>query len=359
MSGINTSGANPTEYPSLESDKKTEVVVVGGGIAGLQIAYELSREGKKVVLLEDGKIGSGETGRTTGHLSVDNQYNDFLSLHGKEGTASIAAAQQAAIERIATIVKNHKIRCDFVRLPGYMFQGLPPTSKDYATNTLKDVYNAAKDTGKLDVCLVDDAGIKGFESGQAIKFENQATFHPTKYIRSLAKIVADMGGEIHEKTRYMNHEETEVGVKITLENEKTIEAEVLVMATNVPLQKLIMIERLEAFRTYAIAMKIRTETISTKDKEALWWDMGDPYHYIRVTPHKEEGYSLLVVGGEDEKVGQHDDYDERYQRLERWTRERWTSVEDVEYKWSGQIADSADGIAYIGLNPGEKNVYIC
>lgn len=104
-----------------------------------------------------------------------------------------------------------------------------------------------------------------------------------------------------------------------------------------------VIDRVEAFRTYAVALKIANAAISTNGEPALWWDLGDPYHYIRVTPHKEEGHSLLVVGGEDEKVGQHDNHEERYQSLVDWTRERWSGAGDVEYKWSGQIIESQDG----------------
>lgn len=110
-----------------------------------------------------------------------------------------------------------------------------------------------------------------------------------------------------------------------------------------------LIDRLEAYRTYAVSFEIPTSEISTKDNSALWWDLADPYHYVRVTPHSREGYSLLVVGGEDEKVGQHDDYEERYERLVKWTRERWTSAGDVKYKWSGQVMDSNDG--WVDLRP--------
>lgn len=105
-------------------------------------------------------------------------------------------------------------------------------------------------------------------------------------------------------------------------------------------------------------MKIANDKLSTSGKPALWWDLGDPYHYVRSTAHKEEGYSLLIVGGEDAKVGQHGDMDKRYERLEKWTRERWTGAGPVEYKWSGQVWDTMDGLALIGKNPGTKNVYI-
>lgn len=374
MSGINSSGIRAPvwierddlllektlpRYPALDKDVEADVLVVGGGISGVHIAYELLTSGvKNVVLVEDGKISSGETGRTTGHLSVDNEYNDFVELHGPELTAEIAASQQAAVDRIASIVEKHRIDCDFVRVPGFMFHGLPENSKDFELDTISDIYKAAAGTHKLDVSLVDDAGIIGFNSGRAIKFDRQATFHPTKYVRALAEIITEMGGSIYEKSHMNEYSENEKGVEAVMVNGKKVRAGKMVMATNVPLQKLVVIDRVEAYRTYAVALKIPNSAVSKNGDHALWWDLGDPYHYIRVTPHKDEGYSLLVVGGEDEKVGQHSDSDERYQRLIDWTKERWTGALDVEYQWSGQVMDSQDGIAYIGRNPGNENIFI-
>lgn len=162
------------------------------------------------------------------------------NIHGPELTAEIAASQQTAIERIATIVQKHNIDCDFIRLPGYMFQGLPPNSSDFELDTLQSIYKAANDTHKLDISLVDDAEIKGFKSGRAIRYGNQATFHPTKYIKALAKVITEMGGEIYETT-HMNDFEKGSGsgrtVTVTMSNGKKVKADDLVMATNVPSQK--------------------------------------------------------------------------------------------------------------------------
>jgi glycine/D-amino acid oxidase-like deaminating enzyme len=152
----------------------------------------------------------------------------------------LASAQQAAIERIAYIVDKHQISCDFVRLPGYMFQGLNPSSAEFETKTLAEVFKAAKETGKLDVSLVDDARIAGFKSGQAIRFGAQATFHPTKYIKALAKVITEMGGKIYEKSRFMSYQESAQEVEATMANGKKVKAKHLVMATNVPLQKVIV-----------------------------------------------------------------------------------------------------------------------
>lgn len=152
-------------------------------------------------------------------------------------TAQIASAQQAAIERIATIVKKHDIDCDFVRIPGYMFHGLPPTDRGYEVDTLHEVYDAAKGTKQLAMSFVPDAGLSGFDTGKAIRYENQATFHPTKYVRALADVVSQMGGQIYEQTRLMQYSEEKGGVKATMQDGKQVTAQAIVLATNVPEQK--------------------------------------------------------------------------------------------------------------------------
>ncbi len=158
-------------------------------------------------------------------------------MHGPELTAQIAESQQAAIERIASIVEKYKIDCDFVRVPGYMFQGLREGSEGFELDTLSEIYKAAAGTKKLEVSLVDDAGIKGFPSGRAIKFDRQATFHPTKYVRKMAEIITELGGTVFERTHMNGFEETEKGVEATMVNGKKVRAGKMVMATNVPLQK--------------------------------------------------------------------------------------------------------------------------
>jgi nitrite reductase/ring-hydroxylating ferredoxin subunit len=89
----------------------------------------------------------------------------------------------------------------------------------------------------------------------------------------------------------------------------------------------------------------------------LYWDTGDPYHYVRL--QRENGYDVLIVGGEDHKTGQENDGNERFARLEQWTRARFPAALEVEYRWSGQVMEPVDGLAFIGRNPlDEDNVYI-
>jgi len=92
--------------------------------------------------------------------------------------------------------------------------------------------------------------------------------------------------------------------------------------------------------------------------QALYWDTGDPYHYVRLQPRVDADHDLLIVGGEDHKTGQADDIPERHPRLERWARERFPSMREVTYQWAGQVMEPHDGLAFIGHNPLDAdNVY--
>jgi nitrite reductase/ring-hydroxylating ferredoxin subunit len=91
--------------------------------------------------------------------------------------------------------------------------------------------------------------------------------------------------------------------------------------------------------------------------QILLWDTPDPYHYVRI--QLLEDHDVLIVGGEDHKTGQADDMDERWRCLEEWTRERFPMVEGIEFRWSGQVMEPVDGMAFIGRNPLDaENVYV-
>ena len=112
--------------PPLAENLSTDVCIIGAGIAGITTAYLLAREGRRVVVLDDGAIGGGETGRTTAHLSnaLDDRYHVLERLHGQAGARMAAASHAAAIDRIEEIVRDEGIDCNFERLDGFLF--VPP-----------------------------------------------------------------------------------------------------------------------------------------------------------------------------------------------------------------------------------------
>jgi glycine/D-amino acid oxidase-like deaminating enzyme len=98
-------------------------VVVGGGIAGVSIACRLSIDGVRVILVDDGNIGSGETGRTTAHLvsALDDRYYDLEKTFGKDGASLAAKSHSSAIKYVSKMVEDYHIDCEFEYVPDIYF----------------------------------------------------------------------------------------------------------------------------------------------------------------------------------------------------------------------------------------------
>jgi hypothetical protein len=138
-------------------------------------------------------------------------------------------------------VKKHSIDCGYEKVPGFMFPGPAPGQKGYDVQLLQEIWQAASDTKQLDIELVDDGEIPGFQTGRTIRYNNQAVFHPTKYMKGLSSVISnELNGSIYENTHMDKYEElsgSQGQVRATMANGKTVTAKSLIMATNVPLQK--------------------------------------------------------------------------------------------------------------------------
>ena len=339
----------------LSKDEHADVCVVGAGIAGMTTAYLLAREGKRVVVLDDGPIGGGETGRTTAHLSnaLDNRYFEIERFHGSDGLRLTAESHTAAISRIEAIVAEEKIACDFERLDGYLFvpHGEP-------LDILNEELGAAHRAGLSEVTLVERAPLD-FNTQRCLRFPRQGQFHPLKYLAGLFRAIERSGGRVFTFTHADRIEGGSQG-RVTTERGPVVTATDIVVATNTPVNNVVAIHTKQAaYRSYVIGLRVPAGSVT----KALYWDTGHPYHYLRLTPTSSSGNhnasEILIVGGEDHKTGQEDDSTERYERLEHWTRERFSLASDVLFRWSGQVMETVDGLAYIGRNPqDEPNVYI-
>jgi Rieske Fe-S protein len=133
-----------------------------------------------------------------------------------------------------------------------------------------------------------------------------------------------------------------------------VSARHIVVATNTPINdRVTMHTKQAAYRTYAVAFDIPKDSYPG----FLLWDLEDPYHYVRIA--RAADHDMLIVGGEDHKTGQADDMEARYRRLEEWTRRHFSVLGQVSSRWSGQVMEPVDSLAFIGHNPGDHgNVYI-
>ena len=349
MPSLWTAEFNMPTYPPLAEGARCGLLVVGSGIAGLSSAYEAARCGADVIVIDRGGIAGGITARTTAHLAseIDDFYSELIRAVGEEDARLYHESQVAAINRVETICQEEGIDADFGRLPGYLVAASQAHQSD-----LDKEHEACRKLG-VDVAWSDTAPVPLLAGTRALKFANQGRFHPLKYCKGLARAIEQRGGRLHSKTAYVGHEETDGGVKVTLENGRTISADAVLFATNSPVNDLVKIHSKQVpMRTYAVAAPVPAGSI----EDALVWDTLEAYHYVRLQP-AGDGKDWLIVGGEDHRSGTADDMDERFDRLERWTRKRFPDVGKFEHRWSGQVMEPADFLPYSGRD-GSDRVYV-
>jgi glycine/D-amino acid oxidase-like deaminating enzyme/nitrite reductase/ring-hydroxylating ferredoxin subunit len=342
--------ASMIEAGPLKSDAVCDVVVIGSGIAGLSTAYELTRFGRTVIVIDRGRIGRGMTARTTAHLAteLDDFYSELIDVRGEDEARIYYDSQVAAVNRIEAICRDEGINADFARLDGFLY----PAEEAHRAD-LEQEYQACLKIG-VDVEWIANAPVPGIQTGKALRFPGQGRLHPTKYLNGLARVVLARGGHLHADTAYMSHDEADGHVEITTAPGHRIRAGAAVFATNSPVNDRVAIHTKQIpNRTYAIAGRVPKGSVP----DALVWDTYDAYHYVRIQPHSAVD-DLIIIGGEDHRSGEASDMDKRLANLERWARRCYPSLGKVEYRWSGQVMEPVDFMPYSGRNPGSRNIYV-
>jgi glycine/D-amino acid oxidase-like deaminating enzyme/nitrite reductase/ring-hydroxylating ferredoxin subunit len=330
---------------------EADVCVVGAGIAGMTTAYLLAREGRRVIVLDDNSVGGGETGQTTAHLASAN--DDFFhvleEVHGAEAARLAFQSHHTAIERIGEIALAEGIECEYERVDGFWY-----LSPDHSVAFLLKELEAARRAG-AEVELLEGIPNVAFDSGPTLRFSWQGQFHPLKYLEGLARCILRDGGRIHTA----NHvSEIEGGDAPRVAGEGfEVRAGAVVVCTNTPIVDRFAIHTKQApYRTFVIAGRVPRGSLA----HCLIWDTLDPYHYVRLS--RIEGHhdqDLLIVGGEDHKTGHADDGEARFAALESWARSHFPVLGEIEYRWSGQVMEPVDHLAFIGADPGHRaNVYV-
>ncbi|CAK9217581.1 unnamed protein product [Sphagnum troendelagicum] len=340
------------QYPKLQKDVSADVVVVGAGIAGLSVAYNLVKEGKKVIVLEARVIGAGQTGRTTAHIMpwFDDFYHIVEKVHGTRKTQLVADSYKKAVDWIDQTVEEENIECNFSRVDGYLF---PHDDSKQAYDSLQNEFDACQRL-KFNVQMVDLHNDPSCGSiSTALHFPDAAEFHPLMYLNGLARAMEKRGAQLYELTRAMNVQ----GNQVITADGIVVTAGAVVMATNSPLNHNLAIHAQQTpDHSYVVGLKLPKGSV----RRAQWWDTASPYHYVRI--EQKDTHDILIVGGEDTSTGmKQNEYPDAYAKLEAWARARWPSAGEALYKWTGQVFEPVDMLHIIGhdpLKPGEHDQYI-
>jgi glycine/D-amino acid oxidase-like deaminating enzyme/nitrite reductase/ring-hydroxylating ferredoxin subunit len=329
-------------FPKLANDLRVDVLVVGSGLTGLTAAYLLADAGKTVAVVERERCAQIDTGHTTAHLTMvtDKRLNDLVKRFGRDHAQAVWDAGLAAISQIDDIRRDHQIDCAFERVDGYLHgQRGNVTNED--VEALKNDAVLATDMG-FDATFVDSVPLM---SVPGIRFDNQARFHPRKYLAGLVGVLQKMGVQIFEHSTADEFSADPLCARV---NGHRVTCDDVVIATHNPLVGVKNIVTATVFQTklalytsYVVAGRVPAGTVP----DALFWDTADPYHYLRLDRHRD--FDVVIFGGEDHKTGQAANPSECYRRVEDALTSLLPQVE-ITHRWSGQVIETPDGLPYIG-----------
>jgi glycine/D-amino acid oxidase-like deaminating enzyme/nitrite reductase/ring-hydroxylating ferredoxin subunit len=317
----------------LEHDVSVDVAVLGAGIVGLTTALLLERQGARVAVIEGRRVAAGASGYNTAKLSSLHglSYRKLVRSLGSELATAYGEANEAGIARVFELAEELGIDCDLRRKPNYTY-----TESQSDLPQVREEAEVALGLG-LPASFVEDVDLP-FSVAGAVRFEEQAEFHPVKYLEGLANA---LDGSVYEDTWAIQVH----GGRVQTSGGQVVSAENVVVATHLPfLDRGLYFARCHPERSYVVAGR------TTDAPAGMYLSTEQPAHSVRA--HGD----WLLVGGESHKTGQADAA-ERYARLEAWARERFGI--EPELRWATQDQMPVDGVPYVGRHdPLSSGVWV-
>lgn len=315
---------------SLNQDIKTDVLVIGAGIAGILTAYLLKESGKEVVVIDSGKVCGGNIKNTTAKITSQHRliYSKIKKEFGIDMAKEYAMANESAIRKYKEIINKRNIDCDFEEKSAYVY------SLDETEELMKEV-EVAKEAG-IDAEFVTETNLP-FKVKGAVKFNNQAQFNPLKFLQNISEDLV-----IYENTKAL-----EINESIVITTDGKIESNYIVVATHYPILNMpgFYFLKMHQERSYVLGIE------NTKPIDGMYID------------YSKNGYSfrsyknLILFGGEGHRTGENKNGGS-YEKLKKAAKDIFPEGE-IKYEWSAQDCMTIDGIPYIGqYSKKTPNLYV-
>ncbi|MGI2328843.1 FAD-dependent oxidoreductase [Planococcus sp. YIM B11945] len=336
-------------FPKLQENQSTDIAVVGGGIAGIISAYLLAKAGRKVTLIDAGKLLDGVTGNTTAKITAQHGlfYYPLIKIMGEEKARLYYEANLDGLDWIKQTAAELNIDCDFSHQNAFVY-----TTTKIAAKLIEKEAEAYAQLG-IDGGLAKEQVELPYPVEEAIVMRNQAQFHPVKFLAGLVKELKDMGVDIYEHTR---------ATKILKKNDPVIQTENMshlscnkvIVATHYPFNDAdgMYFSRLNITRSYVIGVKTKGPVPNDMYVSA---DM--PSRSLRYAT-TDDGEKLLLIGGEGHPTGKSKETMQHYHNLEKFGEEHF-GIEEIPYRWSAQDMTTLDKVPYIGTSTaGYDNILV-
>ena len=337
----NATAGETKAFPRLEGDIEADVAIIGGGIVGVTTARLLKDRGQKVALVEARRVGREVTGKSTAKMSSQHGivYQTLERKFGEDRARIYAEAQEAGIRRIAELARIHGIDADIILQSAYIY-----TREEKYVSQLEKEAETARRLG-LPATLTRETDLP-FDVLTALRFDNQAQFHPTKYVAGLAATIPGGGCQVFEHSRAVDYDPRRV-----VTDRGSIRARHVVMATHLPLGQVGMYyAQNEPKAEPVIAARIG------RPLDGMYKSAENPSHSIR-THRGPDGALWGIVAGTSFKPGHPDDERRYFEDITSWLT-RHFAAEPPEYRWVNEDYTPIDGAPFIGWSSSSGDAYL-
>ncbi len=327
--------APDSHFPAQSDDVEADVAVIGAGIVGIVAATLLKDAGKTVALLDARHLVRGATGYTTAKLTSSHNiiYRELAKSFGEQGARLYGAANEAGLRWVGERAERYGIDCGYERRPTFVY-----TEEPAQVAVLMEEAAAARNAG-LPASFTTETDLP-FPVAGAVRFEDQAQFHPRRFLLPLAEHLSGDGSHVFAHTAATGFEANDSCVVETTGGRIT--ATEVVIATHMPVfDQGLFFAKAHPYNSYAVAGEIEP----SKAPQGMYISTGSSSRSIRSVP--ADGGRLLLVAGNGHHVGEESDTSTRYTELIGFGREHW-GVDDYPYRWSTHDYVSTDKVPLVG-----------
>ena len=347
--------APASNFPVLSGDIEADVAVIGGGIVGITTARLLRDRGHKVALVEARRVGEGVTGKSTAKITSQHNiaYTIIEKKFGIDGARRYADANETGLRTIRELVDRHGIDCALETRPAFTWTRDPDE-----VGRIEEEAELAARLG-LPASLTRDTGLP-FSVRAAMRWDDQAQFHPTRYLKALAAMIPGEGCHVFEGSRVTDWDPQRVQT-----GTGSIRARHVVMATHLPLGKTGLFFAENFPHMHPVLMG---PAEGARIPHGMYINSESPHFSVR-SHRDDEGQDWLIFAGPSFKHGHVDQERDSFDELERfafthfgvtpawrWTNEDYTPMDHAPFiGWSSSIGQGylvATGFNAWGITTG-------
>ncbi|HWT11123.1 MAG TPA: FAD-dependent oxidoreductase [Allosphingosinicella sp.] len=331
-----------SDFPALAGELSVDVAIIGAGIVGVTTARMLKDRGVSVALVEARRVGEEVTGKSTAKITSQHNiaYTTIERKFGEEGAHCYAEANETGVRTIVELATRHAIDCNLERKPAFTY-----TLEEKHVGEIEKEAELARILG-LPASLTRDTGLP-FDVLTAMRWDDQAQFHPVKYVKGLAATLPGEGCHVFERSRVTDWSRDRIATA-----GGSVRARHVIMATHLPLGQTGLFYAENYPHIHPVIMG-RAEAKRVPD--GMYINVESPRHSVR--GHRDDqGQSWLILAGTAFKGGHVDEERENFAEIERFAAEHFGVA--PEYRWTNEDFTPMDHAPFVGWSSSGPGAYL-